>query len=101
MLTIVYNVVFRQVLRHIILDNSLHYFAHYACQTNRSVVPWLTPISLLVNRDKLIRTAGGWKQQPRSQPTENLPASSPPASIFPRASPSETYPQRLQAPPGR
>src|SRR6218665_2839544 len=53
MLTIVYSVVFRQVLCHIILDNSLHYFAHYACQTNRSVVAWLTPISLLVNRDNV------------------------------------------------
>src|SRR6218665_2785111 len=53
MLTIVDNVVFCQVIRHIILDNSLHYFTHYACQTNQSVIPWLTPISLLVNRDNV------------------------------------------------
>src|SRR6218665_2255363 len=53
MLTIVDNIVFCQVLRHIILDNSLDYFAHYACQTNWSVIPWLTPISLLVNRNNV------------------------------------------------
>src|SRR6218665_541818 len=44
---------FPYYFRHIILDNSLHYFAHYACQNNRSVIFWLTPISLLVNRNNV------------------------------------------------
>src|SRR6218665_166729 len=48
MLSIVYHVVFRQVLRRFILINPLHCIACYAYQTNRSVIPRFN-ISIFVN----------------------------------------------------
>jgi len=38
-MTVVYHVLLHQVLHYIILDNPLHYFEHYACQTNRPLIP--------------------------------------------------------------